>query len=331
MVATGYRFAVAFATAIVDDDAACPPVPPSGFAELPGIFVALCALSNGTLRRVALMLLAATALAGCAQRSAELAAAAPVHEDPLEPLNRQIFEANLLLDRILLRPIAQVYVTILPEDGREVMRRMLDNMKEPTIFFNNVLQGELERAGITLGRLTVNTTLGVGGVADVATKMGLPRQPADFGQTLFVWGVPEGPYLVLPIVGPSNPRDAIGMGVDSYADPVSLLAKTRGLEEISIGRFVADGVDQRGRVIDLLDDLQKNSLDFYAELRSLSQQHRDAELRRGATPTPAGDFYSDPGQPRGGATPVAAPAKSTPPAAPAPRRKMLAAAPSAGP
>jgi phospholipid-binding lipoprotein MlaA len=202
----------------------------------------------------------------------------------LEPLNRNILDINQFVDRILIRPVAKVYVALLPEDGRDAIRRVLDNMKEPSLFFNNVLQGEFERAGITLGRFTANTSLGLVGIFDVAAMWGLKRQTADFGQTLFVWGFPKGPYLILPILGPSNPRDAIGMGIDSYADPFTILATIHGIEEWTNARLIADGIDRRARVIDVLDDLEKSSLDYYAQLRSLSQQNRAAELRRGAAP-----------------------------------------------
>jgi phospholipid-binding lipoprotein MlaA len=251
----------------------------------------------------------AAALAACAAEPCEPAAEAVDPADPLEPVNRNILEANQIFDRILLKPLAQGYVAIVPEDGRDALRRVLDNMKEPTAFFNNALQGEFERAGITAGRLVVNTTVGLAGIVDVAKDWGLPRQPADFGQTLYVWGMPSGPYLVLPIVGPSNPRDALGMGIDAYADPTSLLAKIDAIDEITIARFVADGFDQRGRFLDVLDDLEKNSLDFYAQLKSLSQQRRASELRHGAAPAPASDFYEDPGQAAPGAADGSAPPK----------------------
>jgi phospholipid-binding lipoprotein MlaA len=185
-------------------------------------------------------------------------------------------------------------------------------MKEPTLFFNNVLQREFEQAGITLGRFAANTTLGLGGLLDVATDWGLKRQPADFGQTLFTWGFDSGPYLILPLLGPSNPRDAIGMGIDSYSDPFTILATTHGLEELTNARLVSGGIDQRAGAIDTLDELKKNSLDFYAQLRSLAQQNRAAELRRGAAPDPGADFYLDP------SAPAAGPAKPAAPPAPAP-------------
>ena len=234
------------------------------------------------------------ALAGCAAPPDRPVVAAADPADPLEPVNRTILDANQIFDRILLKPLAQGYVAIVPEDGRDALRRVLDNMKEPTVFFNNALQGEVERAGITAGRLVVNTTVGLGGILDIAKQWGLPRQPADFGQTLYVWGVPSGPYLVLPLFGPSNPRDAVGMGLDAYADPLSLFSQMDAYSEITIARFVGDGIDQRARVLDVLDDLEKNSLDFYAQLKSLSQQHRASELNRGAAPAPAADFYQDP-------------------------------------
>src|SRR5438128_12505831 len=111
---------------------------------------------------------------------------------PLEPLNREILDLNLFLDRILLKPVTQVYIAVVPEEGRDALKRALDNMKEPVVVINNVLQGEPERAGIAAGRFTVNTTLGLVGFLDVAAKWGLEKQTGDFGQTLFVWGLPEG-------------------------------------------------------------------------------------------------------------------------------------------
>jgi phospholipid-binding lipoprotein MlaA len=225
-------------------------------------------------------------LAACATPPTDPAdrAAFEQRNDPLAPLNRKVLDANQVLDRILLRPAAKVYVFTVPEDARAAIRHVLDNMKEPTVVFNNALQGEFARAGISLGRFAINSTVGFGGIIDVATLSGIERQPADFGQTLFVWGLPSGPYIVLPILGPSNPRDALGMAVDSYADPFTILATARGVTELTTSRLLANGVDQRARLLDLLDDLEKNSLDFYAQLRSLAQQRREAELHHGAAP-----------------------------------------------
>lgn len=220
------------------------------------------------------------------------------NNDPLEPMNRKIFDVNEFVDRILLRPVAKVYVAVVPEQGRDAIRRVLDNLNEPIVMLNDTLQGEFDRAGITGARLVVNTTVGVGGLIDVASKWDLPKQTGDFGQTLFVWGLPSGPYLILPIFGPSNPRDAIGMAVDSYIDPLTFLANAKGLQEVEVPRLVVDGVDRRARALDILDDLRKNSLDFYARLRSLSQQHRAAVLDRGRAPAPQ-NLYDLPAAPGG--------------------------------
>jgi phospholipid-binding lipoprotein MlaA len=267
-------------------------------------------------------LLLTALLFGCATPPSDPAERAVFDQtnDPLEPLNRQILDFNLLLDRILLKPVTKVYIAVVPEAGRDALKRALDNMKEPVVVINNVLQGRPEGAGIAAGRFTVNTTLGFAGLFDVAKQWGLDKESGDFGQTLFVWGLPQGPYLILPILGPSNPRDLAGMGVDAYSDPFSFLATAKDLDEIEITRFVLDGIDQRARVIDVLDDLQKNSLDFYAQLRSLSQQRRNAELRHGKASEPGANFYEDPnkaaGAPPGLAPP--SPAAASPPAGPPP-------------
>jgi phospholipid-binding lipoprotein MlaA len=244
------------------------------------------------------LLMLCLAAGGCATPPTDPAQRAIYEQnnDPLEPLNRQTLELNQFFDRILFRPVAKAYVFVVPEPGRDMIHHFLDNLKEPTLFFNNVLQGEFKRAGITFVRFLVNSSAGIGGLFDVATISKLDRQYADFGQTLFVWGVGSGPYLILPIFGPSNPRDAIGKGVDSYDDPITIVANDHGLTELMTGRFVLGGVDDRAQVLDILDNLEKNSVDFYAELRSLSQQNRNAELRHGETPATTPNLYDDPNQ-----------------------------------
>lgn len=271
----------------------------------------ITAPSRGTVSCAAGLLLVAMVamLAGCATPPSDPAerAAFEQNNDPLEPLNRKILDANLILDRILLKPVTKVYIALVPEAGRDAVKRALDNMKEPVVVINNVLQGQPHRAGIAVGRFSINSTLGLAGLFDVAKKWGLDKETGDFGQTLFVWGLPEGPYLILPILGPSNPRDLAGMGADAYVDPFSYLATAENLDDIQISRFVVDGIDQRARVMDVLDDLQKNSLDFYAQLRSLTEQHRAAELRHGTAPEPGANFYQDPGKPSGKPPNIAAP------------------------
>lgn len=269
-------------------------------------------------------LLLAAVLAGCATPPRDPAERAIFEQnnDPLEPLNRKTFALNLFIDRILLKPVAKVYIAVVPEKGRDALRRALDNMKEPVVAINDVLQAEPKRAVNTVGRFAVNTTVGLAGLFDVAGKWGIAKETGDFGQTLFVWGAPEGPYLIVPVLGPSDPRDLVGMGIDAYMDPFSFLATAKDLDEIEIARFVLGGVDQRAQAMDVLDDLQKNSLDYYAQLRSLVEQRRAAELRRGAAPAPGANFYQDPNNQPSGKTsaepPSAAGTAQPPPASPRP-------------
>jgi phospholipid-binding lipoprotein MlaA len=235
------------------------------------------------------------AVAGCATPPTEPAARAEFERtnDPLEPMNRTIFDVNMFLDRILIKPVAQGYRTVVPDFAQNAIRNFLHNLGEPVIFANDVMQGEFKSAHDTFARFIINSTFGVGGTIDLAGQTGLPRQTGDFGQTLNRWGSPEGPYLVLPIFGPSNPRDAVGLGVDGVMEPFQYLAGAYGAETTStIARFAANGIDQRAQNIDTLDDLQRHAIDFYAEIRSLYRQHRASELRHGR-PGPMPDLENN--------------------------------------
>jgi phospholipid-binding lipoprotein MlaA len=242
-------------------------------------------LSAGV-RRLANFAAAASlaALAACATPPTDPAARKDFEatNDPLEPMNRDIFEFNLYLDHYLIKPVAIGYEKVLPQLARDTIRNFLHNLGEPVIFANDVMQAEWQAANLTAARFVINSTFGVGGLVDFAGNTGVDRQTGDFGQTLYTWGAPEGPYLVLPVFGPSNPRDAIGMGVDGVMDPFGYLAGAYGAaEDATIGRMAASGIDLRSRNIDTLDDLQRNAIDFYAEMRSLYRQHRAEELRHG--------------------------------------------------
>jgi phospholipid-binding lipoprotein MlaA len=227
---------------------------------------------------LALLVASVLVLSGGAARAAETDDV----NDPLESVNRVFFDFDLFLDRILLKPAAQVYVAVIPPPGRHAVRHVLTNMNEPIVFANNMLQGEWHRADITVGRFLLNSTFGLAGIFDWASQSGLPKQNGDFGQTLYVWGFGSGPYLFLPLLGPSNPRDALGYGIDSYADPVGYaFFHAGGLRWAGYTRWGFDTVDERSQQLDTLDELQKNAIDFYAEIRSLSRQRRAIELRHG--------------------------------------------------
>ena len=204
--------------------------------------------------------------------------------DPLEPLNRGIFEFNRGVDTLFLRPAATFYKAMVPPPIQDLVGNFLNNLKTPVVLLNDVLQGEPERAGDTLARFAINTTVGVLGFGDPATDMGFADHSEDFGQTLGVWGTGEGPYLVLPILGPSNPRDAVGKVVDVLTDPIWHYAQNTDREYIPNQRLVAEGIDFRARNLEEINDLERTSLDYYAAVRSLYRQVRDSEIRNSTSP-----------------------------------------------
>lgn len=201
--------------------------------------------------------------------------------DPLEPFNRNVFDVNDFLDRLLIRPLAELYRAMVPPPIRDRITGITSNMGEPVILANNLLQGEFGKAETTLERFGANTIVGVGGMFDVATGWGLPKQSGDFGQTLNSWGVAEGPYLVLPLFGPSNFRDALGFGVDGILLPWNHLAYLDGNgtgNRFLISQFSAQALTQREQNIESVDSLKAGSLDFYAQLRSVYRQYRAKQL-----------------------------------------------------
>lgn len=199
--------------------------------------------------------------------------------DPLEIPNRFIFAFNQTLDVAIIRPIAVLYRDLVPEYLRQRVHLFLRNLSEPVTLANDLLQGDLDRAGTTADRFLLNSTGGVLGFWDVATDLGHPYHKEDFGQTLGVHGVGEGPYLVLPLLGPSNLRDATGKVVDIFLDPFFYIARETDKEEWQLYRFLLDGLDFRTRNLETLDEIERDALDFYARLRSLYRQKREAEIR----------------------------------------------------
>ena len=208
--------------------------------------------------------------------------------DPLEPLNRAIFGFNLAVDKALIRPLAAAYTTILPDPVRDSVRNFVNNLRSPIILANDVLQGEIGRAGETAGRFLLNSTIGIGGLFDVAGSLGFEFHNEDFGQTLAVWGIGEGPYLMLPLLGPSNPRDTLGFVSEYFTDPVALWANNTDRQWVQYTRIGVDTVDRRSRNVKTLEELERTSLDFYAAVRSLYRQRRLDEIRNGESNDPVG-------------------------------------------
>jgi len=244
------------------------------------------ALRANTLRLFAVLVLSLS-VAACAAtpNASDPEAVAEYNEinDPLEPFNRAMFELNRGLDTLILRPAATLYRGFIPPPIQDIVSNFLNNLKTPVVLLNDVLQGESDRAITTLSRFAINTTVGVLGFGDPASDMGYLDHKEDFGQTLATWGVDGGPYLVLPILGPSNPRDTVGKVVDTLTDPVWHYAQNTDKEYIPNERLVAESIDFRARNIEAIDDLERTSLDYYAAVRSLYRQVRADEIKNGAT------------------------------------------------
>jgi len=216
-------------------------------------------------------------LGGCATSNSPDAVA---QNDPYESFNRKVFELNERLDRNVALPASKAYVRAVPEPIRDGVHNGLTNLAEPVTLANDVLQGNGLHAVQTIGRTVVNSTIGLAGLIDVATPMGIPAHEEDFGETLAMYGVGEGPYLVLPLLGPSNPRDAAGHFIDIAFDPLTYI----GMREKGwwmAGRNVLGIIDERAQNIDAMEEIQNSSVDMYATLRSLYRQHRAAEIRGG--------------------------------------------------
>lgn len=278
-------------------------------------------------------LVAALMMAGCATPPSDPVARAAFDEanDPIEPFNRSMFTLNATLDRYMLRPVAATYHDVVPDVLRVSLRDFLRNLRSPLILIHDLAQGEGGRAATTLQRFLANSTLGIAGFMDVSGEyFGLPFHDEDAGQTLAVWGVPEGPYVVLPLLGPSSARDTGGFVVDNVIDPVSLAMQLNGITYGPIVRAGLTVLDERARLIGTLDDLERGSIDFYATLRSLYRQRRAKEIANGREVAGDQPTIEAPGRPAGAVEEIAPPPVAKPQspavAAPVPVATMPAAA-----
>ena len=228
-------------------------------------------------------LLNASALAG-ADGELELSKKNVSTKDCFEPLNRATFALNQGLDKAIFKPVAKGYRT-LPTPLKTGTGNVLNNLSTLITIPNNLLQGDIKLAGINTGRLVVNTTLGILGIFDVASEMGFPTYvKEDYGQTLGTWGIGPGCYLVLPVLGPSSIRDTAGMfinvmGGDPYYN-ISVNGNNEYLDgELFAATKILSGVEFRANNLDSLDNIEKNSVDFYASVRSLYTQDRENKIK----------------------------------------------------
>ena len=229
------------------------------------------------------LIAAGFAVSGCvapgAPGAAQTASAADDFNDPWEDTNRGVFSFNKAIDESVLVPTAKAYRTVIPPPMRQSMHDFMQNLNGPVIFANDMLQGEVKLAGNTLGRLLLNTTVGIGGMFDVATLVGIPYHSNDLGITFAVWGFAAGPYVVVPVLGPSNPRDIVGQVGDGFADPGNYVAGAHHLYWAVVARTATSGIDERSRNIESLADIERTALDNYATIRSLYRQRREAQIR----------------------------------------------------
>ena len=235
----------------------------SGLGPEPGFWAWLAAL-----------LLCLSALGGCA------GGAPLVAHDPLEPLNRQVFKFNDALDTAIVKPVAIAYRDHTPTPLRQGIGNVFNNLQDSWSVVNNLLQLKTDYAYDSLVRVAINTLLGVGGVVDVASELGIERHTQDFGHTLGVWGVPPGPYLVLPILGPSSMRDALALSVDWQGDPLGQLPN----EPVRNAALLLRGLDTRAGLLKATSMLEEAALDRYTFARDAFLQNRRNNIFDGNPP-----------------------------------------------
>jgi len=222
--------------------------------------------------KIALM---ASLVTGCASMSPE------AENDPLEPMNRGIFEFNDVMDTYLLHPIATGYRDVVPEFVRNSVGNFFSTLNQPAHFMNAILQGQLKDAASILGRTSVNLTFGFFGLFDVASEAGIPNPENDFGQTLAKWGWHEGgPFLMLPFLGPSNVRDTIGLGVDAAADPVYWRLRHGDERVLIYSGYALNSLQKRANILELTDNLKSSSTDYYAAMRTMYKQNRKKKINQ---------------------------------------------------
>ncbi|MCR2745138.1 MlaA family lipoprotein [Limnobacter parvus] len=213
---------------------------------------------------------------------------APSDADPLEGFNRSVDGFNQVVDKAVLKPLAQGYDKVTPPEIKTVIGNFFSNLDDISIAVNNLLQGKPKAAGSDITRFALNSTIGIVGLADVATELGFQKNDEDFGQTLGVWGIGSGPYLVLPLLGPSTFRDAPARFVDAPLDPLYHYENVRVRNSL----LVVNVVNTRARLLPATDLVERIALDQYAFVRDAFLKRRASQIRDGA-PDPNEQVYDD--------------------------------------
>ena len=224
-----------------------------------------------------LALVLACGLAACSTPSPESLA----QNDPWEATNRDTFAFNVWVEHNVAKPVVEVYRDVVPEPARDGVHNAVANLHAPIVLANDVIQGHPKKAVQTVARIVINSTIGIGGLIDVASKIGIPYHDNDFGITLGQAGTAEGSYLMLPLLGPLPPRDLLGTAVDGVFDPFTW-SHFPGRHELLTVRSAAGILDTANRQVDQFGEIERSSIDFYATTRSLSRPSRNAQIHGAA-------------------------------------------------
>ena len=238
-------------------------------------------MTKGFAIRTVLLLVVAAA-AGCATpppaTDPDAVAEFKANNDPVEPMNRQLYAVHDAIDTAVIAPVAQTWRDDVPDWVRQHIGDFMENAGSPTRLANDTMQAKPRRAGDTLMRFLVNTTVGLGGVFDVATDLGYPAHTTDFGITLGMAGVGTGPYLFIPVMGPSDVRDVTTIGADVVMSPLTWVDVPTAVAAFNYGRGVVSAVNTRSDLLDTVADVKRTALDPYASFRSLYLQHRQSAI-----------------------------------------------------
>jgi len=223
---------------------------------------------------------------------------APERADTLEPYNRAMFTFNLKADKYVIKPLAKGYRAVTTPEIRDKVMNVLNNVHEPLYTINNGLQGDIKQSGIEVARFAINTTLGLGGLFDVADGWGLKKVASGFDKTFAIWCMNDGPYIVLPLLGPATIRSTVSYGADAVVNPIyyATYHDANVSDKLAWGFTIVEGIAIREKAMDLTDDLEKNAIDAYASMRTMFLQNHEKINRlcsRAATADTSFDFDFD--------------------------------------
>jgi phospholipid-binding lipoprotein MlaA len=208
--------------------------------------------------------------------------------DPLEGFNRRVFHATNTIDEVVIEPVARTYRHLFPYPARVAVRNFASNLESPVTLANDVMQGEWHRAHVTFTRFVINSTIGFAGFHDVAATMGYEGHREDFDQTLALYGWSSGPYIVVPLIGPSTPRHLVGRVIDSLFHPLTWILSGEPYGVVLAER-AATGIVAREEVLDTVEATRSTSIDYYSAIQSFYRQNRASEINNGR--------LVDPGEP----------------------------------